>query len=383
MRPHNIPMLRGLPVWVGVLLACGGAVAEGQEPARDGEAAAEPPPAPELPGAAPPAGVGSSPVSAVAPSEPGKLEPQPLPPASADPPDGAIAVAQAWPVALALDATHVYWANWGGYRDGGILRASKQGGLPELLVSSSSRPDSLLLDRGHVYFAERVSSTLSRVPLASGPVEPIVERVGDMGWVLSEQLVYFLGNTTEGIHAVGKQGGEIETVVPAVTTSGPLQLHGGYVYWREHYFASVPSFDGGAQRLWRAPVQGGAPELLVTEPHSVLTGLVVDDQAVYYGLAVNLPECGCEGGQLKVLAHGSTATQTFASVQGDYLGAIAVTPAHLYWSTASTIQRTSKDGAVTVTLASNLPSVSALAVDDEHVYFGTYEESGSIRRIAR
>jgi hypothetical protein len=376
-------MIRGSSCCVGLLLACGGAVDSSAAPVPDGAALPQLTAPSDLSGALGSGGGWSEPATPSDPADPPPPSLQPPARESVNLPDGTIAAAQAWPVAVALDATHVYWANWGGYLEGGILRAPKRGGDAEVLVRSSNRPDTLALDGAYAYFAERVLGTLSRVPLSKGVPAQIVGGVSDLGWVLSDQVVYFQGNSSEGIQAIGKQGGDTQTTVPAAKASGPLQLHAGYVYWREHFFPDASSFDDPAQRIWRAPTQGGQPEMLVTEPNTVLTSMAVADEAIYYGLSGALPECGCEGGLLKAVANGSTIPLTLVTVQGLQINAIAVDPANVYWATSSAIYRTSKDDVVTVTLASDLPSVSALALDEEHLYFGTYEESGSVRRIRK
>lgn len=383
-------MLSRSSCWVGLLLACGGAVDSSSGPLRAG--ASDPPQltaTSELPRATAPAevagagGSGGGWRESSNPIEPSPSSPEWPPQQSADLPEGTLAVGQAWPVTVVLDATHVYWANWGGNEESGILRVSKQGGAPELLVRSYNRIDSLALDAGHAYFGERVPHTLSRVSLANRASAQVLGNVDDVAWALSDQAVYFMGTGGEGIYAMGKQGGDAQTIVPGVAPSGPVRVHGGHVYWREHYFTDALSRSDSAQRLWRAGIQGGQPETLVTEPNTVLTGLAVDDQAVYYGLAANLAECGCEGGELKWLAHGSTDPRTLATVQGSHVNAITLQPDYIYWSSGSAIHRTSRDGAITETLASELPQVGAIALDEEYLYFGTYESSGSIRRIAR
>src|SRR5262245_29540509 len=132
-------MAKRLSCCVGVLLACGGAVDPKEGPARGQAADASQVVA--APGRTGTAASGSG----------GPLEPAELPAASpelpavspelpipevVDVPGETLAAAQAWPAALALDATHVYWANWGGYLEGGVQRISKDGGSPQVLARS-------------------------------------------------------------------------------------------------------------------------------------------------------------------------------------------------------------------------------------------------------
>ncbi|MEY4544153.1 MAG: hypothetical protein RL685_348 [Pseudomonadota bacterium] len=363
--------------WIVLLLSCGGAVESEPAPASEQAAPAQHTSSGGVGGAA---GSGGGPYEPAAPSS---SSPPPSQPGSVDLPDGTLATAQAWPVALALDATHVYWANWGGYGEGSIQRIAKLGGSAEVLARSANRPDSLALDQEHAYFAERVLGTLSRVPLAGGEPEQVVDNVNDLAWALADETIYFLSYSSEGIQGMSKHGGDRQTAIPSAKASGQVYVHSGYVYWSEQFFPNPSSFDDHSLRLWRAALAGGQPELLVNEPGSILSGFAVDDRDVYYGLVGVLPECGCEGTHLKALAQGSAEPRTLVTVQGSHIGALSVDSAHIYWATSDTIHRTSKDGASTVTLASDLPWVSAIATDDEHLYVTLYDESGSVRRLAK
>ena len=133
----------------------------------------------------------------------------------------------------------------------------------------------------------------------------MVDGVRDLAWALADQVVYFQSDSMEGIHAITTQGGDTQAAVPTANANRPLQLHAGYIYWSEQFFPDASSFDNQIQRIWRAAMQGGEPQILVNEPNSILTEMAMDDEAIYYGLVGVLPECGCEGSYLKAVAHGS------------------------------------------------------------------------------
>jgi len=85
-----------------------------------------------------------------------------------------IACRQATPTgAIAVDATHVYWANWGGhdangsYTNGAIMKAPRAGGAATVLVTAQPAPSALRVDATSVYWrngGDRGDGTIMRVP---------------------------------------------------------------------------------------------------------------------------------------------------------------------------------------------------------------------------
>ena len=62
-----------------------------------------------------------------------------------------IAVAQASPQGLTIDATHVYWGNAG---NGSILKAPLAGGAATVLASGQGAPANVVVDATHVYWTD-------------------------------------------------------------------------------------------------------------------------------------------------------------------------------------------------------------------------------------
>jgi hypothetical protein len=88
-----------------------------------------------------------------------------------------LAMAQAYPWAIAVDATNVYWTNLGtsahGFADGAVMRVPLAGGSsPTPLASGLGEPSAIAVDATDVYFGE--GATILRVPITGGSGPTVV-----------------------------------------------------------------------------------------------------------------------------------------------------------------------------------------------------------------
>jgi hypothetical protein len=79
----------------------------------------------------------------------------------------ALASNQNRPFYLATDTTHVYWTNEGSpaaqYKDGVVLRVSKNGGAPQVLADKQAHPAGIAVDATSVYWANAGAGTIVKV----------------------------------------------------------------------------------------------------------------------------------------------------------------------------------------------------------------------------
>lgn len=203
-----------------------------------------------------------------------------------------LAFGQGAPVALAVDGTHVYWANGGsGAADGAIQRTAKLlGGAPSALATGRVSPAGLTLDGGDVLWVEQghpgqSDGALLRVPVAGGaPVVLAGALPLPLALATDGVSVYVTAQEGNALLSVPRGGGAPSTLA---SLSGPreLALDGAFVY--------VTCADGS---LSRVPLAGGGPTVLASglgDPW----GVAVDGSSVYVrdagaGTLLAVPKAG-------------------------------------------------------------------------------------------
>ncbi len=128
----------------------------------------------------------------------------------------AVATGQAHPRGIALDATHVYFTEYGtGQGDGSVVRVPRAstGGLDgggaavTTLAGGLLYPDAVAVDAKYVYFTTR-AGLIQRVPLAGGAPETVATLVQSYATAIAtdERFLYF---ATPG----GAAGGTIQKLL--------------------------------------------------------------------------------------------------------------------------------------------------------------------------
>lgn len=140
------------------------------------------------------------------------------------------------PYDVAMDPTHVYWANG----DGTIMRVPRQGGEVDVLVHGQSWPDGTVVDETHVYWVERHSGGVFRVSKQGGePVQIAKTEPGCRAMALNGRYVYWASPADRQIMRVPRSGGDPETLV-----SGPSGFYDLIVVRNAVYFSNSYGGDG-------------------------------------------------------------------------------------------------------------------------------------------
>lgn len=148
-----------------------------------------------------------------------------------------------WPLNLATDATHVYWASLGTYdpdadvlaSDGKIERVRKDGTGRQTLAQGLSGPFDVLLDGDTVFFSEtgdgvdNPSAGIRRVAKTGGTVTPIESSHVALDLTDNGSEIVFYGGTLNpvniGLFRVAKSGGTVRQIVEdQEITGGPVPV---------------------------------------------------------------------------------------------------------------------------------------------------------------
>ena len=195
-----------------------------------------------------------------------------------------------WPINLATDGTHVYWAAYGTFNqasetvaaDGRVERVRVDGTERLTLAQGLSAPFDVMLAEDSVYFSEtgeaqgNSSRGIRRVLKAGSAVGRIEDTHVAAGLADAGSHIVFYGGTLTplniGIFIVPKGGGTVRQLVAEEEVSGGPRVIEGYAY-----------YTVGESSMFRVPVIGGTPQLvLVAELWNPLE-FELDECAVYYG----------------------------------------------------------------------------------------------------
>lgn len=155
--------------------------------------------------------------------------------------------------ALAVDATHVYWATWqndSGGITGRIHRKPLAGGGIQTLVTSDAQATSLAVDDSNLYWIDGLSAVMTMPKNGGAPVEISSGKVARL--VIDDTSVYWVDRAEHVIMRMPKAGG-----APSVVSrnSPPVQhfaVDEAWIYWTAYNpgaFGEPPAPDGVIMKL--------------------------------------------------------------------------------------------------------------------------------------
>jgi hypothetical protein len=234
-----------------------------------------------------------------------------------------LATGPSFPVALAADATHLYWTTSGG--EGAVMRVALAGGPPEMLASNQVWPSAIAVDARSVYWS--VENKIMKMPRAGGP--------------------------------------QVELVNGGANSAVALAIQGNDLYFVVSDYADYAA-------VMKVPRAGGATTVLTTDLGGFAHGIAVDNRYVYWANAAHtsnrlVQKAPINGGDPVTL------------VSGEHLGSgFALRAGELYYTTfettdagtgTATVLRVSIDGGDPTTLATATAQPMALAIDGRRVYW--------------
>ena len=211
--------------------------------------------------------------------------------------------------AVAVDATHVYWANAG---SGDVNRVPKAGGTVELL-GSSSEPLGLALDADNVFWTDSTDGTVMQVPKTlAAPPTILASGIDDARLLtLDAENLYVVGSNGDAFRASLAGGGatQIGMGSTGLWSGWGIAVDTDWAYW-----VSVPS-------LYKVPKTGGTQVEMATGFNSVRF-LTLDAGRLF------ICSSGPDNRLTTIATSGSTSLQSLGSVHGCH--GIAVDEDYVY-----------------------------------------------------
>ena len=255
---------------------------------------------------------------------------------------------------LALGPTDVYWANFSILGDNkyeyGVKTAPKEPGAEAYEVEGIWAL-AVAVDASHVYFTDGFS--VSKKPLGGGSITQLatgqaIEAGASIA--VDDESVYWPNRNLGTVMKAAKDGSSMETVASGQASPMRVALDDTHVYW-------VNTVDPGA--VMSTPKSGGAPESIADNQHGP-SALAVGPAHVAWTTTgdqtIWLAQKG--GGQATKIASGHFST------------AIALDDKHIYWLRSDTgAVRAPVGGGPTTTLSVGQTGCSEIALDDGFVYW--------------
>jgi hypothetical protein len=159
------------------------------------------------------------------------------------------------PAGLAVDASHIYWAD---SANGMVAEKALAGGLTKTLYvsSKSTAPTGVAVDSSHVYWANSGTGTINEVPLTGGPVTTLATgQASPWGVAVDSGHVYWANSGTGTINEVPLTGGPVTTLVTGQDNPEGLAVDSGHIYWANNDMNGT---------INEAPLAGGPVTVLAT-----------------------------------------------------------------------------------------------------------------------
>ena len=141
------------------------------------------------------------------------------------------------PAAIAVDSANVYWA-----APKGVMKVSKAGGVPEVLVGTSSAPTAIATGAGWIFYA--ADSSVVRVAPDGSSALTLATGAVTNALAVDATSVYWAKNTGFIMRAP-VDGGPVIQIASSPGYPSRAAVDGNTVYWVDGTGIMTTSVDGG------------------------------------------------------------------------------------------------------------------------------------------
>jgi len=215
---------------------------------------------------------------------------------------------------IAVEGSNVYWTTQPVQR-GPVTMMPVAGGMPVTIAGGLGRPASIRADATSVYWTNTVGNSVTKAPLQGGAITTLA--AGEMapdGLALDANNVYWSNYNTFSLQSAPVGGGATTTLATGQVAVWGIAATADDLYW-------TSTSNGTVVRM---PLAGGAPVTLATGQSSPW-GIAVDGTTVYWA------NNGGNAGAVVSMPVGGGAITTLASGQGVPYG-VVLDATSIYWT---------------------------------------------------
>ncbi len=172
-----------------------------------------------------------------------------------------LAAGQAYPLAIAVDRTSVYWANSGRGsppQSGSIMKADLDGNHVATLASGQHNPVAITIDATSVYWVTSgtvanptIGGTVMKLPLGGGAPTTLASAKGPTGIAVDSSGVYFADQAGGTVLRVPIGGGSPVTLASGQDGPTGVAVDATSIYWMNY----APSVGGAIAKVALAGVR--------------------------------------------------------------------------------------------------------------------------------
>lgn len=269
-----------------------------------------------------------------------------------------VATGQLYAYRLAATEQALYWTR----SDGAVLRAY-EGSAPETIAAGQDSPGDIAVNATHVYWANVGAGTLARAPLDGTGAEIVLEGL-TQPWSLavSPTSLAWAENATGNVFLASLANGSAPTLLATTPGAWSIAMDAEHVFW-------TTLFDGA---VYAAPLAGGPATAIATDAVSPQS-LSLSGDRVFFGTA-------SDAGVFSVPTAGGPTTHLTDS--GGF--GVAADAEHVYFGEYDgRLARVPLGGGDVEILGIGPATVADIALTSKSVYWTAASMDGAILKVAK